>query len=44
MCLEEYQEGKGTDVLGKKIKIGKKNWGGEEFQVIGDFLLSCLGF
>ena len=31
--------GKGTKILGEKIKI-MKNWGGEENQVVGNFIHS----
>ena len=41
MLLSEGEEGKGTEILGKKIKILK--WGGgEEYHVIGNFIHSWL--
>ena len=33
----KWKEGKGMEILGKKIKV-LKNGGGEEYQVVGNFL------
>ena len=37
---EEYQVGKGTEILGKGNQDLKK-WGGEEYQVAGHFIHPC---
>ena len=37
------EEGKGTEILGKKIKISK-NGDGEEYQIAGNFIHPCFNF
>ena len=35
--LSSGKDEKGTEILGKKIEI-KKNRGGEEYQIVGNFI------
>jgi len=36
--ISSGEEGKGAEILGKNIKIFFKNGGGEEYQVVGNFI------
>ena len=38
-AVEEYQAGKRTKILGKKIKI--KNWDGEEYPDVRNYIHFC---
>ena len=44
MVGKNIKGGRGTEIFGKKIQDLKKNAGGEEYQVVGNFIHTCGTF